>query len=75
MFVGILSLGMFAEGVSGIAALISGVSPGWAFAVYICTGNLWVLGVGIILMIRADPPRDPHSERATAHQLNPSESL
>ena len=53
MFVGILLLGIIAGGALAGAALISGASLGWAFAIYICTGGLWILGAGIILMTRA----------------------
>ncbi len=67
MFVGILLLGMFVGGTLGLAALISGASLGWAFAVYICTGGLWILGASIILMVRAASTHDPHPKQATAH--------
>lgn len=67
MFVGILLLGTFVGGALGVMALISGASLGWALAVYICTGGLWILGAGIILMVRAASTHDPHPEQATAH--------
>ncbi|SDW99730.1 hypothetical protein SAMN05444358_102151 [Ruegeria halocynthiae] len=67
MIVGLILMGVIVGVASGATALLIGSSLGTALFIYVCSGCVFVFGVGAALIIRPTKTCPSYPEHVTAH--------